>query len=195
MDAVWKLSLVLSAIGLFTRFSNIVSFVLSIYLFGLPNSFGKTHHLDVLLLWAFLIFSASRCADALSVDQWLRNRRGRKTTTPVLSGEYTWPIHLIWVVMALIYFEAGVAKLRHSGIWWVTSNLMSVYLQRAQYHITDAEPLSNWGLYIAAHPMMSHLLALMGISLELSYPLALFSKRLRWIIMPSGMMMQTGIAV
>ena len=97
--------------------------------------------------------------------------------------------------MAMIYFEAGVSKLRHSGLGWITSGAMPFFLQQSQYHITDAEPLTNWGLWIGRHPWASHLLSAMGLSLELSYPLALFSRRLRWIIMPSGMMMQTGIAV
>jgi predicted DCC family thiol-disulfide oxidoreductase YuxK len=198
MDAIWKLSLICAAIGFFTRSSAAVAGILSIYLFGLPNNFGKTHHLEVMLLWAFLIFAIGRSGDAWSVDKLIRTARaglGAAIPPKRRSGEYTWPIRLIWVVMAMIYFEAGVSKLRHSGIGWVTSDAMAFFLRRAQYHITDAEPLSNWGLWIANHGWSSHLLAFMGISLELSYPLALFSKRLRWIIMPSGMLMQTGIAV
>jgi predicted DCC family thiol-disulfide oxidoreductase YuxK len=198
MDAVWKLSLVLSAIGLFTRFSATVSFIFSVYLFGLANNFGKTHHLEILLLWAFLIMAFSRCGDSWSVDRLIKTARtgnGPEWEPRKFSGEYTWPIRLIWVVMAMIYFEAGISKLRHSGTAWVTGDAMSFFLLRAQYHVTDAEPLANWGLWVASHGWSSHLLAFMGLSLELSYPLALFSKRLRWIIMPSGMMMQTGIAV
>jgi predicted DCC family thiol-disulfide oxidoreductase YuxK len=198
MDAVWKLSLVLGAIGLFTRSSAAVAFILSVYLFGLPNNFGKTHHLEILLLWAFLIMTFSRCGDSWSVDRLIKTARsgtGPGSEPPKVSGEYTWPIRLIWVTMSMIYFEAGVSKLRHSGIEWVTGDAMSFFLLRAQYHVTDAEPLANWGLWMVRHPWASHLLAGMGLSLELSYPLALFSKRLRWIIMPSGMMMQAGIAV
>ena len=72
IDAAWKLSLVFSAIGLFTRFSNATAFVLCVYLFGLPNSFGKTHHLDILLLWTFLIMTFSRCGDSWSVDRLIK---------------------------------------------------------------------------------------------------------------------------
>jgi predicted DCC family thiol-disulfide oxidoreductase YuxK len=72
---------------------------------------------------------------------------------------------------------------------------MPFFLQRAQYHITDAEPLANWGLWIARHVWASRLLAFMGLSLELAYPIAVFSKRLRYLVAASGVMMQTGIAV
>jgi predicted DCC family thiol-disulfide oxidoreductase YuxK len=198
IDAVWKLSLILSAVGLFTRISTTTSFILSVYLFGLANNFGKTHHLDILLLWTFLIMSVSRCGDAWSIDRLIRTARTGSDSLgkrPVASGEYTWPIRLIWVVMCTIYFEAGFSKVRHSGIAWITGGMMTFFLQRAQYHVTDAEPITNWGLIIARHDWSSELFALMGMGLELSYPLALFGRRLRWIFVPSGMLMQIGIAI
>jgi predicted DCC family thiol-disulfide oxidoreductase YuxK len=198
LDAIWKIALVFSAIGLFTRFSNAVAFVISIYLFGIQNNFGRTHHLEILLLWAFLIMTFSRCGDSWSIDRLLKTARtgsGPGSEPPRLSGEYTWPIRLIWVVMAMIYFAAGCSKLRHSGIAWVTSNAMSYFLMRPPYHVADAEPILNWGLWMSRHSWASHGMAAMGIGLELSYPIALFSRRLRYLIMASGMMMQTGIAL
>jgi hypothetical protein len=196
MDYLLIASMIFSAVGLFTKPANILSFLMGFYLFGLPNNFGKVHHLETPLLWFFLIMSFSRCGDAFSIDAWLRSRKrsGLPKTQPVLSGDYTWPIKLFCTVLAAIYFEAGVSKLRHSGIAWVTSGLMSFYLQRAQYHITDAEPLTNWGLFIARHPALYHFSCAYALILELAYPLALFSKRARWIIPFGGILMQTGIA-
>lgn len=212
IDAVWKVSLLLSAIGLFTRFSTAVCFTCGIYLFGIQNNFGRIHHLEILLFWAFLIMAFSRCGDAWSVDRLLKTARtgigpdsGSLEVSgeyPVKSGEYTeksgeytWPIRLIWVVMAMIYFAAGLSKLRHSGIAWVTSDSMSYFLMRPPYHVADAEPPLNWGLWMSRHAWASHGMAAMGMGLELSYPLALFDRRLRYLIMASGMMMQTGIAL
>ncbi len=197
MDAVWKISLILAAVGLFTRFAAGTSFVLSVYLFGLQNNFGKTHHLEILLLWVFLIMTFSRCGDSWSLDRLIKTARtgaGDDGERRTISGDYTWPIRLIWVVMSMIYFEAGISKLRHSGIAWVTGGPMQFFLLRAQYHVTDAEPLTHWGLWIGAHPWASHVMAAMGLGLELTYPLALFGRRLRWIIVSSGMLMQIGIA-
>lgn len=198
MDAIWKTSLIFSAIGLFTRFSNFVSFLICIYLFGIQNNFGRTHHLEIILLWAFLIMTFSRCGDSWSVDRLIKTARtgaGPGSQTPKLSAEYTWPIRLMWVVMAMIYFVAGLSKMRHSGIAWVTSDSMSYFLMRPPYHVADAEPLLNWGLWMSRHAWASHGMALMGVGLELSYPIALFSRRLRYVIMASGIMMQTGIAL
>lgn len=118
MDAVWKISLILAAVGLFTRFAAGTSFVLSVYLFGLQNNFGKTHHLEILLLWVFLIMTFSRCGDSWSLDRLIKTARtgaGDDGERRTISGDYTWPIRLIWVVMSMIYFEAGISKLRRWG--------------------------------------------------------------------------------
>jgi hypothetical protein len=194
MNDLLVAAMILSAVGLFTRPANIATFVLGFYLFGLPNNFGKVHHLETPLLWFFLIMSFSRCGDAFSIDSILR-RRGNRSAKQGLSGDYRWPIQLFCCALAAIYFEAGFSKLRHSGIQWVTSDLMAFYLTRAQYHITDAEPLTHWGLFIAAHPVLFHFSCGFALVLELLYPLALFDRRARMIIPVGGILMQTGIAV
>ena len=150
VQIVWWLALAMSCVGLLTRFSTAVSFIFGAYLFGLPNNFGRIHHLDHLLLWAFLVMAFSRCGDAWSVDALIRKARARtvaveKDLAP--SGEYTWPVHLIWVISATVYFEAGISKLRHAGIQWVTSETMQNFLMRAYYHVSDSEPLTSWGLF------------------------------------------------
>ncbi len=75
---VWKAALGLSCIGLLTRLSTFTSFVLGIYLLGLPHNFGKTNHSDAILVFIFGIMAVSHCGDDLSVDRWLT--RLRKST-------------------------------------------------------------------------------------------------------------------
>jgi len=198
LQVIWRLALALSCIGLFTRFSTTISFILGLYFFGLPNNFGKTHHLDTILVFAFVVMAVSRCGDSWSVDRLIRTaRQGANSSAerPTLSGEYTWPIQTICLVFSLVLFEAGFSKLRHSGLAWITSDTMAIFLLQSNYHITDAEPLTSWGLYFARFPWLSHLLAATSIMLEVGYPLALFSRRARWFIVPSGILMQAGIAV
>ena len=114
---------------------------------------------------------------------------------PLPSGEYTWPVHLIWVISAVIYLEAGLSKLRHSGISWVTTNIMRSYLMRAYYHVSDSEPLAPWGLWIAQSRHLSSLFAAGAVMLEVGFVIALFSRRSRWVLVPGVVAMQTGIAV
>src|SRR5262252_3615690 len=95
---VWRAALALSAIGLFTRVSMAVACVLGFYLLGLPHNFGHIYHFDALIVIAMLALTFSRAGDAWSVDA---RTLGRARPSP--SGEYTWPIRLIWLSMAFVF--------------------------------------------------------------------------------------------
>ena len=98
---VWKTSLAFSALGLFTRASSAVSFVLGAYLLGLMQCFGKTHHFDFPALVVLGILALSRCGDVLSLDRAIRMRAGSAAGAAAAevspSGEYTWPIRLVFL--------------------------------------------------------------------------------------------------
>jgi predicted DCC family thiol-disulfide oxidoreductase YuxK len=197
MQTIWRLSLALSCVGLFTRASTIVSFVLGTYLIGLPNNFGKIHHLDQLLVWAFMAMAFSRCGDAWSFDALRRKVRAKTpgAADPRPSGEYTWPVHLIWVISAMVYVEAGASKLRHSGISWITTETMRNFLLQSFYHVSDSEPLTSWGLFFVRSHWLSSTLAGFSLFFEVAIFIALFSRRSRWILVPGVVGMQTGIAM
>jgi hypothetical protein len=196
VQIVWRAALILSCIGLFTRINTLLSFALGLYLFSVPVSFGKIHHMEHVLIFSFLIMAFSRCGDGWSLDALIRKTRvGAIQQQPVMSGEYTWPVRMIWVVIALIYFAAGISKLRHSGFQWINSDNMSWLLTSQYYHVSLADPLTRWGLAMARGVMIPRLLAASGMLLELALPIALFSRRCRCVLVPSVVAMQFGIAV
>jgi len=190
LHAIWILALALSAIGLVAGAGMAVSFVLGAYLLGLPHNFGQTYHFDALLIIAMGILACSRAGDAWSVDAWLK---GRSDVQP--SGEYTWPVRAIWVAMSLVFFAAGLAKLRYGGLEWITSNNMSILLTRAFYHASDADPLTRAGLAIARRHWLSSALAAATVAIELGFPLALVSRRARMLFVPAAFCMLVGIRV
>jgi HTTM domain len=190
LEAVWRLSLVLSAVGFASGVSMTVAALLGVYLLGLPHNFGQTYHFDALLVIAMGVFAVSRAGDALSVDAWLRNGRRRE-----LSGEYTWPLRAIWVAMALVFFAAGLAKLRYGGLDWIASRNMSILLTRALYHVSDADPQTTWGLVIAQHQWASRGLAAAAVATELLFPLALVSRTARAVLVPAAFAMLVSIRV
>jgi predicted DCC family thiol-disulfide oxidoreductase YuxK len=194
MEVVWKLSLATAAIGLFTNLSCLMSAVLGLYLLGLPHNFGQTYHFDAAILFAFGVLAFSRCGDAWSIDAlWRAARRPERAHMVWRSGEYTWPIRLMWVTISLIFCAAGIAKLWTSGLEWVTSEQMAILLQRVQYHISDSDPVTNWGSYVAAVPWMARALGLTTIVVETLYPLALFRTPLRPVIAVAGIALVVGI--
>ncbi len=187
IEWVWKGSLLLAALGLFTRPATVAAFVGGFYLLGLPHNFGKVDHYDALAVFILLIFAAARCGDAVSLDSlWFRKQ------LPADSGEYRWPIRAAWVAFAVVFFSAGASKLLNSGAAWVTSDHMVTVLLKEQY---NNDPLVAWGAWIARHPPLPNLMAAMTLLLELGYPLALFSRRARLFFVPGMFAAQLGIRV
>jgi hypothetical protein len=199
-----------------------VAFLAGAYLMGLPHNFGQTQHFDTLIVFTSGALALSHAADAVSLDAWLARRRhraehlggaaakhpageaskdftGAATEHPVVRshvidpGEYTWPIRFVWVAMALIFCAAGISKWRHSGVAWVLSDNLALLLQRQQYHISDGEPWTNWGLWVARHPMLAKLMAGASIGIETLFPLALFSRAARLVLVPAGLLFLLGI--
>ena len=195
LQSVWKISLALSSIGLFTRISTVSAFILGMYLLGLPHYLGNENHYDALVVFVFGIMALSRCGDSCSIDRLIWKARHRNDTSgqrPQISGEYTWPIRAVWVMFALIFFAAGVAKLRHSGLEWIFSDNIAVLLLRAQFRGISAVP---WGFFLAQHQWLTQLVAAATIAIEVGYPLTLFSRRARWILVPGAYSMQIGISL
>ena len=195
IQLVWKAALGLSCIGLFTRLSTFTSFVLGIYLLGLPHNFGKTNHSDAILVFILGIMALSHCGDGLSVDRWLsrlRQKGGQALNHPKISGEYTWPVRVVWLLMALIFFGAGVSKIRHSGLEWIMSDNLSILLIQSN---AQGSSLVSWGTYIAQISWLSRMISAGTLVFEVGFPLALFSRRARWIIAPVTFLIQIGIRI
>ncbi len=194
--AVWKVSLLLSAAGLVTRLSTGAAAVLGTYLIGLPQNFGKIHHADAILVFALWIVAFSRSGDGWSLDSLIRAVRKPQASPPPPSGEYTWPFRMMWLVMSLIFFAAGVSKLRHSGLAWITENALAGFLIRANDPVGRAAGAAwtDWGLWIARVPWLTFLLGAGSLALELFFPLALFSRTARRIIPAAVLGVQLGIS-
>ena len=193
VQAVWKVSLVFGAVGLFTRAAAVVAFILGVYLLGLPHNFGQTQHFDTLAVFVLGAFAVSHAGRAWSIDALVAAARRRSPRLPAPSGEYTWPIRFVWVAMSLIFFAAGVSKLRQSGLEWAFSDNLAMLLRRQQYHISDGEPLTSWGLAVAQYPWLSQGMAAASLTIETLFPLALFSRAARLLLVPAGLAFLIGI--
>lgn len=193
LQAVWKLALACACVGLATRASITTVFVLGFYLLGLPHCFGKVHHYDSMLIFVFAILALARPGDAYSVDRLLVRRRDPRPIPP--SGAYTWPVRAIWVVLACVFFGAGVSKVRTSGLAWVASDNLAIVFVQAHYFFGNAVPLTDAGLTLAAAPMVCRILAAAAVAGEVGYPLALVSRWARAILVPGMLVMQLAIRV
>jgi hypothetical protein len=178
LGIAWKASLVLGALGLFCPVTLGVAAILGAYALGLTASFSIGNYDVGLPLILLFVFWISRSTDVLSLDALIARRSDRPPPSP--SGEYTWPIATGRVLLALAFFAAGVSKLRHGGIDWIVSdNLRWLFLGQQYTHA----PVLHWAEYLADFPWLCRLLAGGTVALELSYPLALFVRRVRpWLV-------------
>lgn len=189
LETLWLLALACSCLGLMTRLSTFLSFWLGLYLLWIPHNYGKLHHTDMITILVLAVFMLSRCGDSWSLDRVLKRKfsgkQARVAGDVPLSGEYTWPIRMAWVILVSIFFAAGISKLRNSGLEWVFSDNLAVMMIKVNYlAYIGYPPLLNWGLYLGQHVWLCQLLAGLVLLLELLSPLALLSRRARRIIAP-----------
>ncbi|MGH7175962.1 MAG: DCC1-like thiol-disulfide oxidoreductase family protein, partial [Tepidisphaeraceae bacterium] len=182
-------------IGMYTRLSVWISAVLGLYLLGVPHNFGKTGHGDGVLALMMFIFALSRCGDGWSVDSLFRAWRSRQPRPRrAISGEYTWPIRFGWILLSIVFCAAGIAKLRISGLEWVTSdNLSNMILQH--YYGEYSYPGFDLGPRIAQIKWLCRVMAGGTLVLEVFFPLVLFFRWARWVFVPGMFLAQIGIGV
>lgn len=192
LQVVWMVALALSCVGLLTRLSTGISFLIGVYLIGLPHNFGKTHHMDAILVFVLGIMFLSRCGDRRSLDCVIKRwRRGLVPGSPesnLKNGEYQWPVRMVWLVFCLIFFAAGALKIKYGGLSWVFSESFSNILIRQNYNL-NIPPLTNWGLWLARYGWLSRLLAACTLIIEVCCPVALFSGKARVILVPGVIVM------
>ena len=127
MQLIWKLSLFTSCLGLASRISTTVACFLGLILLELPNNFGKLDHQMAAAGVSLIVMAFSACGRTLSLDSVIARRRGKPF--PSLSPDETgWPIRTMRVVISMVFFCAACNKLRASGLAWVFSETMQMYL-------------------------------------------------------------------
>jgi hypothetical protein len=123
--AVLVPSALLSVLGLFTRVATVLAAASLMYVLAVPQFAGTvlhTHHLG----WFAVLLAASPCGDALSVDAWLRARRG----TRIAPGEtmaYGLPVRAAWVLIGLIFLFPGLWKWS-VGLEWALGGTLRNHL-------------------------------------------------------------------
>lgn len=183
---LWGL-LLFSLFGIFTRGALFVSGVLLTILMSYWNSFNFVSHRESCLAILLFILSAFPVGQTYSLDS--KFLKGSKDVT---SKDIKIFLFFVRCLFCLIYFSAGVAKLRNSGIEWVIYPTLTYYLQLAatwpDQWLHQFAPDAAYKLSL--YPDLTRFLAALVLILELIVPLALFIKKLRPPIVLSLLAMQ-----
>ena len=105
-----------------------------------------------------------------------------------------WPLRLVQVLLCQIYFFAGYAKLVTSGLEWPAAENVRRYLLLLNQGLSNA-PAGSLGYAIADLPWACALLGWGGLALELLFPLVLFSRAARWVLLPLAVLFHVGNGV
>ena len=174
------LSLVASTVGLLTPVSTKVSFLFVLFYQGLVRSFGHFNHDEMLGVYCLAVLAFTPCGDQLSLDHWLRKT---KRDRPLFA--YAYPILLMQLLMAWVYFSSALIKLRGSGLGYLNpDNLPSLAIYHSLDNLHDTSfRLAFWLPHVRAFLPVVMALVLLW---ELCFPLAVFFARLRWLFLAGG---------
>jgi hypothetical protein len=180
LEIAMIVSLVLSTAGLFTVVSTKTSFLLVLFYQGLVRSFGHFNHDEMLAVYCLAVLAFTPCGDEFSLDQ---RRRKKQKVLPVFA--YAYPILLMQLLMAWVYFSSALIKLRAGGLSYLNpDNLPSLAIYHSLDNLHDsAFRLAFWLPHIRAYVPVLMALVLLW---EFFFPLAVFFPRLRWFFLGGG---------
>jgi len=173
-------SLLLSTAGLFTVISSKTSLLLMIFYQGLLRSFGHYNHDEMLAVYYLLVLAFSPCGDEFSLDSWMR-----KGTKERPRFAYAYPILLMQLLMAWTYFSSALIKLRVAGWKYFSPDNLPVL---AIFHSLDNLHDTQFRFAFWLPQVRTYLPFAVGLVLiwELLFPLAIFWRRIRWLILGVG---------
>jgi hypothetical protein len=134
-----------------------------------------SHSVGVLLV-AMIALLWSRWGDVWSVDAWRKKRVGGPASAgsvpPRVYGYTTW---IPGVVLGVSFAAAAIAKLRESGIAWITNGSV-------RYHfLSDSdEARVDWGLQLAQYDGLAILMSFAAIAIEALVIVGALSARYRY---------------
>lgn len=175
------LSLLLSTIGLFTSVSTKISLLLVVFYQGLVRSFGHFNHDEMLAVYCLAVLAFTPCGDAFSIDARLRSKRER----PLWA--YAYPILLMQLLMAWVYFSSALIKLRVAGLSYLSPDSLPTL---AILHSLDNLHDTHFRLAFWLPQVRSYLPVVVALVLlwELLFPLTVFWQRARWWILGAGIL-------
>jgi hypothetical protein len=162
---------VLGLLGLRTRLSLAVAAGLYFYWFGSYLSYQWVYHPTVMPALALVVLAIAPSGQAYSLDAWLAGRRGTASRTTTPSEVAGWAQQALIVLLGLIYFSAGITKLRLTGLdWWTAGG----------FEVGILDIGTPFGRYLLERQLWAvHAMALFGLAFELCAPVLLFRSRLR----------------
>ena len=180
--------------GLFTRITSVLTFVVLVsYANRAPAAlFGLDQINAMLTLYLAIGYLATPPESrSLSLDHWRWTRRRAAQGTlpntlhgPPPSAGANFALRLIQVHMCVIYFFAGISKLRGDA-WWDGEAMMLAF-SNEEYQSIDM-------LWTAGHPWLLSIMTHTTVLWEVSFPFLIWRPRWRPLMLLVGCLLHLGI--
>ena len=171
-------SLIASAAGLLTGLTTKTSALLVVFEQGLLRSFGHFNHDEMLGVYFLFVLAFTPCGEGFSLDSFRDRDR-----PPRPAFAYGYPVLLMRLLLAWVYFSSALIKLRVAGLsaYLGADNLPSL----AVHHSLDNLHDTQFRLAFLLPRVREYTPLAVGLVLawELLFPLAVFSRRARpWLL-------------
>lgn len=173
------LSLLCSTLGYLTSWTTKTSALLVIFYQGLVRSFGHFNHDELLGVYLLIVLAFTPCGDAFALDSW-----GKRTPRRPRFA-YAYPILLMRLLLAWVYFSAAIIKLRISGLnYFNPDSLPALAIWNSLDNLHDTQFRYAFRLPQVREYLPPVMIA--TVLWEMLFPLALFSRRARWLLLGFG---------
>jgi hypothetical protein len=155
------------------------------------SSWGQIFHTDDLVAVQLVVLALAPAAHA-----WSWDARRRPQPPPRPARRYGWPLLLMSIITVLTYVLAGWAKLRTSGLDWITGSVLRD--QIAQDNLLKelfGAPSSPLAAPLLSHAWLFPPMAAFAVLVELGAPVALLGGRWRDVWVASAWVFHLGILV
>ena len=155
------------------------------------SCWGQIFHTDDLVALHLIVLALAPAAHAWSVDA-----RRRRPGSGAPARRYGWPLLLMSIITVLAYVLAGWAKLRTSGLDWITGTLLRD--QIAQDNLLKelfGAPSSPLASTVLSHAWLFPPMAAFAVLVELGAPVALLGGRWRDVWVGAAWLFHLGILV
>ena len=122
-------ALLAATLGWRTRVSVPVAAALILVYHGILRQYFFFNHAGLVAILVLIVLSFTPCGDAWSLDRRRRERQGLLVAPAgVGTWRYGWARYACWTLLAVLYVEAGLSKIRNGGwFWWDPTNLRYIY--------------------------------------------------------------------
>jgi hypothetical protein len=191
---LFVISLLAATVGLLTRLTTKSTAFLFLFYEGLLRSFGHFNHDEMPAVYILLVLAFTPCGDAFSLDSLRSDKKAVEAAQSRPGFVYGYPILLMRLLLAWSYFSSALIKLRVAGLGYLSpDNFPTLAIENSldNLHATHLRA-AFWLPQVREYLPVFVALTLLW---ELSFPLAVWSRRARFPILAAGIMFHFGTLI